>query len=138
MKTVCNLILSLVMLLGAKSSPVLLPILLDPDVARVVLLDPPILKSLHVETSKGQPFLLSDDILISTSGLNLPFKVLFVKSGDKRGVDAFRFTNAATVLDKSDGLLVTFIYPPQGISGHALVRRGAQGWEVVERQVSKE
>ena len=126
------------MLLGLKSSPPSLPILLDPDAARAVLLDPTILKSLHLELGKGQPFPLSDLIFSTTQGLNLPFQVLIVKYGEKREQDVFRFTSAAAVLDKPYELLVTFRYRERGISGHAGLRRGAQGWEVVERQVLKD
>jgi len=105
-----------------------------PGAARAVLLHPAIFRYLHTELPERQPFLISDqNLLTNEADLDLPFKALIVRAGDKRLRDAFQFTGAER--EEPDKLVVTFTYRPEGITGRVTLRQDKRVWHVLDHHL---
>jgi len=101
---------------------------------RAVLLDTPVIEHLHVDLPERQPLLLSTRFLIADEdALNLPFDIEYVEVGSDKERDSFQFTTSTR--DEAQNLIVTYAFPPEGITGRYTLQLRSTGWTVIDREL---
>ena len=129
--------ISFLLFMGISVQADWIELFVHPGAARAVLLDPAVRKYLHTDVPARQPLLISDRrLLAKESDLSLPFQVLIVRGDDARQAKAFTFTSAEP--GEGDTLVVTFEFAPEGLVGHAVLRRDSKtGWVILTLKVAE-
>lgn len=116
-----------------------------PEIAKLVLNDEKVKEYFHLDVPEGPPILVADHLLppdISFS--DLEFGVEIVHAEEAQGEEAqgeeakaesmFRFTGFFMFDDKA---IVSFQYPPEGLTGSFTFSKQGQQWTVSKRELGE-